>query len=1217
MPRKRTDTLDEKIIWQFSQGAKAVIALSQKYALPLGEIHMEHLFFALVDLDTTITRMLLRRSNLSRDQLVSAMSKNVKFDVPTKPFTAPDLDSPIRVSAHVAEAIREADEFRQANGNRQMLRTRHLLVGLLSVSDCEVVHELEQLGINREKAVLTIGVNEQGQGESSGTDAAPSQDLGDAGLRATTVDDILHILERLINGTDDERQELINRIAAGARTVDYSLLRDQLIAGLTIKSPEDEARTWIMSALSYLSGPNDTEVVTLLRESFDPIRERSEFVRFWSAVALLRVTGKIPEELILPNDVSGPIGMIAEAFGARRTDQVPNTILVKLQGGNEQLVWPALLVLRIVAFPSLIPTLCHLIQQANKNSTSMLPYSALLALAHPDIIDQGARTLESALGTHDSVENAVRAVRNSNFRRVSEFGRILSRFDKEGVQASLDEFVKSSDEKTSQAAHVLMERLHLPIGRDEIAPVAGYASDSIPDQSQGLKDEIGINKDVKTLCSVLLAREVSPPLAVGLFGDWGTGKSYFMEKMYREIENLSTRAKTATKSAYHSKVVQIRFNAWHYTDSSLWASLVSHIFDELARKVSPREDPEETKRKLMAQLESAKQVRLDAEAEQKRARAEKDSAETSLKTARDEREKKQVALANLRMPDMIDTLDEEDQKKLKAELQELMNALGLPAALNSIRELNNVYQDAFSLAGRIQAAFLSLWRSTDRRVLVILILVAFVLVPTASLVIENLLHAPGTAAVNSLIADVTVAIGSFTVAFKKNLKTVSDNLTKFESARDRVLKVVAAKRETISREELTLRLDLEKLRAEETAAQQRVAAADSKVRELEQKIQEINEGRSLSKFLLERVQAEDYRKHLGIISLIRKDFERLSDLLSEGGGGLEQIGRIILYIDDLDRCPADKVVDVLQATHLLLAMPLFVAVVGVDLRWLLHSLDQQYSAFRAGEMGDNRNMRPEWITSPQSYLEKIFQIPFNLRPMDASGYGKLISSLFPDARHAPSPTVDKQALSAGSGGKESPIGEQAAPPAPADSQNALLKTSKTQLETDTTKGTSDDDDKDRDLNPAALIITKREREFAARLFPFVPSPRAAKRFANTYRILKAPLTAYELREFGGTEDSPGEFQAAMLLLAFATGLPRQTTELFPAILASAGSAKSWREIVETYVVEPDMVEVLNFVKLDNMLDSLVKWTPRVARFTFEAAKSTAARSGRIEPLASS
>jgi len=56
--------------------------------------------------------------------------------------------------------------------------------------------------------------------------------------------------------------------------------------------------------------------------------------------------------------------------------------------------------------------------------------------------------------------------------------------------------------------------------------------------------------------------------------------------------------------------------------------------------------------------------------------------------------------------------------------------------------------------------------------------------------------------------------------------------------------------------------------------------------------------------------------------------------------------RIVLYIDDGDRCPPDKVVEVLQAVHMLLAFRLFVA---VDVRWVATSLESL--AFVASNRG--------------------------------------------------------------------------------------------------------------------------------------------------------------------------------------------------------------------------------------------------------------------------
>ena len=62
------------------------------------------------------------------------------------------------------------------------------------------------------------------------------------------------------------------------------------------------------------------------------------------------------------------------------------------------------------------------------------------------------------------------------------------------------------------------------------------------------------------------------------------------------------------------------------------------------------------------------------------------------------------------------------------------------------------------------------------------------------------------------------------------------------------------------------------------------------------------------------------------------------------------IERIVLYIDDLDRCPSGQVVKVLEAVSLLFGFPLFV-VGAVDSRWLVHSLRHEYAHVFRGVSG--------------------------------------------------------------------------------------------------------------------------------------------------------------------------------------------------------------------------------------------------------------------------
>ena len=140
------------------------------------------------------------------------------------------------------------------------------------------------------------------------------------------------------------------------------------------------------------------------------------------------------------------------------------------------------------------------------------------------------------------------------------------------------------------------------------------------------------------------------------------------------------------------------------------------------------------------------------------------------------------------------------------------------------------------------------------------------------------------------------------------------------------------------------------------------------------------------------------------------------------GSNPRKVERIILYVDDLDRCPDKKVVEVLEAVHLLLAYPLFVVVVGVDPRWLAYSLTSIYpvlkeTASQSGDAAGPRGSADLWRPTPQNYLEKIFQIPFSLRPMTRTGYGKLVEGLF-------SPTARKPAQRSAETAQSSP------PPSP-------------------------------------------------------------------------------------------------------------------------------------------------------------------------------------------
>ncbi|MEK7323636.1 MAG: P-loop NTPase fold protein, partial [Chloroflexota bacterium] len=82
--------------------------------------------------------------------------------------------------------------------------------------------------------------------------------------------------------------------------------------------------------------------------------------------------------------------------------------------------------------------------------------------------------------------------------------------------------------------------------------------------------------------------------------------------------------------------------------------------------------------------------------------------------------------------------------------------------------------------------------------------------------------------------------------------------------------------------------------------------------------------------------------------------------------------RVVIFIDDLDRCPPAKAVEVLEAIILLLAdenkMP-FVVVLGIDARVIVKAVEERYG-----------KVLVEAGISGYEYLDKIVQIPFRIPP---------------------------------------------------------------------------------------------------------------------------------------------------------------------------------------------------------------------------------------------
>jgi hypothetical protein len=689
-----------------------------------------------------------------------------------------------------------------------------------------------------------------------------------------------------------------------------------------------------------------------------------------------------------------------------------------------------------------------------------------------------------------------------------------------------------------------------------------------------------------------------------------------MKSMRAAAEDLVKRHKQSTSSAFCSDIVQIEFNAWHYVDTNLWASLVSYILERLADHVSPAPTAEEKRASFLSELGSAQTMVKEAETEKERAQKQIGERQDELQRLQKERQQKEVTLLDLRASDLTKLLSDQDKKSLEQSLDQL----GVPAALNSISDLTQVVSEIYTVRGRLAALFHSLLNGKNRVVLAVLLLVVVGVIPLGAYVLQQLVENGLIAGGTALIAELVAVITGATTVLRKALGQVKTHVEKVEASKRRIDELLIEKRKNPDPQEITLQGQIAALSAKEQEATSRLSAAAARVLDLEERIRSLKEEGSLARFLAERTHSDDYRKHLGLISTIRRDFEaldgRLASARSSADRALRPVDRIILYIDDLDRCPADRVMEVLQAVHLLLAYPLFVVVVGVDPRWLLHSLGKTYPAFNGDHAGPDANP-DRWRTTPQNYLEKIFQIPFSLRPMTAQGYGRLMGALLPSQVELSNASMPQDGMRQ----PDAPKAPTLTPPSPKNTQPDPGGTVKGPEDVPASTIAPDASPDDKDEKPSfviheeSLLLKPWEAKFAEDLFSLMPTPRAAKRFSNVYRILKAPVARERLSSFEGTAELPGDFRVPMVLLAGLIGSPDEAAVLFPKLQQSAVEGRHVLEVLKDFTTSRSsspgvatlcekLLPLVAQPGFPHAPELFGEWIPRVSRFSFELGRLT-------------
>jgi hypothetical protein len=227
----------------------------------------------------------------------------------------------------------------------------------------------------------------------------------------------------------------------------------------------------------------------------------------------------------------------------------------------------------------------------------------------------------------------------------------------------------------------------------------------------------------------------------------------------------------------------------------------------------------------------------------------------------------------------------------------------------------------------------------------------------------------------------------------------------------------------------------------------------------------------------------DYGRQLGHMEQIRHDLETLEARLHRGANAAGPVERrVLVLIDDLDRCEPAKAVEVLQAVNLLLNFKSFVVCLGIDARVVTSAIEAHYDGLlsKAGVSG-------------YEYLDKIVQIPFTI---PAPGE--------PELKAYVAEQLGVRPAEEGGRGRIEPSDP---PPAPAATQG--LGTPPRPTETPDGRAGVSSATSDPTVWPstpptAEVPFTAAERSAFEQLAPFMrPNPRHVKRLVNVYRLVRS------------------------------------------------------------------------------------------------------------------
>lgn len=669
-------------------------------------------------------------------------------------------------------------------------------------------------------------------------------------------------------------------------------------------------------------------------------------------------------------------------------------------------------------------------------------------------------------------------------------------------------------------------------------------------------DTLNIKQEITAIADAIALSKMEPPLVVGVLGGWGTGKSFVLDLIKRRlIEIRCSEVKNRDENLYVGHPYLIEFNAWTYAKSNLWASLMHDIFTQLNNQLTVEQAlNNKTEKSALSQNIKSRMI-YEVEADFIRPFLEKEiSSEAIGKWFNESGEGRTLwsHLSELHLKDIQELAEVEDELRAKTarlKVRESQFKLIIERRVKKRVEekvWRTVATDSgWNVVGDLQAHFAERfksegidWNPTYRSLLLEssgwkdiwsdftkkpgwlwLIGLPILLIAISQLVsndLDTLLNLGWMDDFFKTIAPiVTVFIGIMTKIIKWSEK-IRRFVSEAKTRSKKVAEEVASTEEPEIVRELAKRLGL--TRREGETRQLRNHA-----KELSERIGPMAEFTSVLDFVGSRLNDKDYENELGLLHRVQKDLKSLNSAISLKVDTIYDPhlakkkalfprgdSRVYLIIDDIDRCPPDRVVEILEAAQLLVKSNLFVVILAMDLRYVTRALEKHYEDILVHD-GEPSGL---------DYIEKIVQIPYRVRPMHPNSVGGYLESQMGDlVRDEPDVTP-----------QHDPVPKRDNTPDPDDDpKRDGAPDGGTAKSTQSNKVESAKFDS---LPPKAMQFTTEEHEALEDLCQRIDvTPRSAKRLVNVFKVMK--IVWYRRKEDPKQEKK----KSILLLLALSASYP--------------------------------------------------------------------------------